>query len=66
MYMKLLCKYCLPSEFKAIGKRHVQINKMILSTVNCLGGLLNTACWVIVWKALENYSLYYNKYLLSK
>lgn len=67
MYMKLVCKYCLPSDFKTIIKhRHVQINKMILNTVNCLGNLLNTACWVIVWKALENYTMYYNRYSLSK
>ena len=53
MYIKLICKYCLPSDFKTVIKhRHVQINKMILNTVNCLGNLLNTACWVIVWKAL--------------
>ena len=67
MYIKLICKQCLPSDFKTIIKhRHVQINKMILNTVNCLGDLLNTSCWVIVWKALENYSLYYNRYSLSK
>ena len=52
LYLKMMCKYCLPSEFKNIGHRHVQINKMILNTVNCLGHLLNSSCWVIVWKAL--------------
>jgi hypothetical protein len=36
-YMKLICKYCLPSEFRNIGHRHVQINKMILNIANCLG-----------------------------
>jgi hypothetical protein len=39
---------------------------MILSTANCLGQLFTSSCWVIVWKALENYSLYYNRYLLSR
>ena len=37
MYIKLICKYCLPSEFKNIGHRHVQINKIILNIANCLG-----------------------------
>jgi hypothetical protein len=37
MYIKLICKYCLPNEFKNIGYRHVQINKMILNIANCLG-----------------------------
>ena len=39
-YMKLICKYCLPAEFKHIGHRHVQINKMILNIANCLGSNL--------------------------
>ena len=39
---------------------------MVLNTVNCLGHLLTSSTWVIVWKALENYSLYYNRYLLGK
>lgn len=34
--------------------------------VNCLGHLLTAQCWVIVWRALENYSVYYNRYLLGK
>jgi hypothetical protein len=37
MFIKLMCKYCLPSSFKSIGHRHVQINKMILNSANCLG-----------------------------
>jgi hypothetical protein len=28
--------------------------------------LFSTGCWAIVWKALENYSIYYNRYLLGK
>ena len=44
----------------------MQINKMILNTANCLGNLFTTNCWVTVWKALENYSMYYNRYLLGK
>lgn len=52
MYIKLMCKYCLPAQFKNIGHRHVQINKMILNTANCLGNLFTTNCWVTVWKAL--------------
>jgi len=65
-YMKLICKYCLPGDFGKIGHRHVQINKMILNMANCLGNLFSTGCWAIVWKALENYSIYYNRYLLGK
>lgn len=61
-----MCKYCLPHEFKNIDHRHIQINKMILNMVNCLGHLLTAQCWVIVWRALENYSVYYNRYLLGK
>ena len=45
-YMKLMCKYCLPGEFKHIGHRHVQINKMILNIANCLGSncILRKTC----------------------
>lgn len=32
-----MCKYCMPSSNQPIGQRHVQINKMILNTANCLG-----------------------------
>jgi hypothetical protein len=39
MYVKLICKYCLPAEFKNIGYRHVQINKIILNIANCLGSI---------------------------
>ena len=28
--------------------------------------MLDTSSWIIIWKALENYEAYYNKYLLSK
>lgn len=66
IYIKLMCKYCLPAQFKNIDHRHIQINKMILNTANCLGHLLTSSCWVIVWKTLENYSIYYNRYLLGK
>jgi hypothetical protein len=36
-YIKLICRHCLPVEFKLIDYRHVQINKMVLNTANCLG-----------------------------
>ena len=60
LYIKLICKYCLPTEFKLIDYRHVQINKMVLNTANCLGStiyinildLLDTSSWMIIWKAL--------------
>jgi hypothetical protein len=28
--------------------------------------LFSTACWVTLWKAFENYSLYYNRYKLGQ
>ena len=37
MFIKLLCRHCLPSGRGQFGQRHVHINKMILSTANCLG-----------------------------
>jgi hypothetical protein len=37
VFIKLMCRYCLPTGHRPIGQRHVQINKMILSTANCLG-----------------------------
>jgi hypothetical protein len=38
VYIKLLCRYCMPgANQKGLGHRHVQINKMILNTANCLG-----------------------------
>jgi hypothetical protein len=40
VYIKLICKYCLPAEFRLIDYRHVQINKMVLNTANCLGSKL--------------------------
>ena len=42
VYIKLLCRYCMPaSGQKGLGYRHVQINKMILNTANCLGSILS-------------------------
>jgi hypothetical protein len=32
----------------------------------CKEDLFSTGCWAIVWKTLENYSTYYNRYLLGK
>lgn len=66
MWIKLICRHCLPTEFRLIDYRHVQINKMVLNTANCLGELLDVSAWIIIWKALENYESYYNKYLLSR
>lgn len=45
-----MCKYCMPSNNQPIGQRHVQINKMILNTANCLGSnsLLIQICLVQV------------------
>lgn len=37
VFIKLMCRYCMPTGHRSIGQRHVQINKMILSTANCLG-----------------------------
>lgn len=37
MYVKVICKYCLPTQFVAIDYKHVQINKMVLNIANCLG-----------------------------
>lgn len=66
MWIKLICRHCLPTEFRLVDYRHVQINKMVLNTANCLGELLDVSAWIIIWKALENYESYYNKYLLSR
>lgn len=38
VYIKLLCRHCMPGAGQmGLGHRHVQINKMILNTANCLG-----------------------------
>lgn len=40
IYVKIICKYCLPTQFVAIDYKHVQINKMVLNIANCLGSKL--------------------------
>ncbi len=48
MYVKVICKYCLPVQFVAIDYKHVQINKMVLNTANCLGSRISLIqiCWI--------------------